>query len=135
MIAIVCVDDDDGILFHQRRVSRDRILNQWILDATGGRKFWMRAYSKELFGDAGNIVVCEDYLEQAEAGAYCFVEDGSLGSYADKVESLLVCRWNRRYPSDVKLPEALEAEFAVRSVVAEFAGSSHDKITVEEWKR
>ena len=49
----------------------------------------------------------------------------------DKIEAIYVFRWNRDYLSDFKLDVDL-AQWD-RSVVCEFAGSSHDCITVEKY--
>ena len=133
MVIITCIDDSNGILFNNRRVSSDRILNQWVIDYIGGHKLWLREYSKILFEQYSNIEVCDDYLDKAGKGDFCFVEDGKLANYEEKVEKLIVCKWNRRYPSDVKLPELFSSKCNNKSVITEFEGSSHDKITVEEW--
>lgn len=133
MIAIICVDNSGGILFNNRRISRDSVLTQWIIEHTAGRTLWMRQYSKELFGNAANANVSEDYLEKAKPGEYCFVEDGMSGLYKDNLEAMIICKWNRDYPSDTKFPENLKGEEWKISVVDEFRGSSHDKITIEKW--
>ena len=135
MIAIVCVDENNGILFNKRRVSRDKVLIQWIIKRIGQKTIWMRAYSKELFEEYDNIEVCDDYLDKASLGDYCFVEDGTISEYHDKLEAILLCNWNRTYPSDVKFTIALQNGDWEKYRTEEFIGNSHDKITVEEWKK
>ena len=48
MIAVVCVDDRNGMLFHHRRQSQDRLLREDLLSRCPGR-LWMNAYSAKLF--------------------------------------------------------------------------------------
>lgn len=72
MIAIICVDNSGGILFNNRRISRDSVLTQWIIEHTAGRTLWMRQYSKELFGNAANANVSEDYLVAHRGIRICF---------------------------------------------------------------
>ena len=135
MIAIVCVDESNGILFNKRRVSRDKVLIQWIIKRIGKKTIWIRAYSKELFEGYDNIEVCDDYLDKAGLGDYCFVEDGTLAGYHNKLEAVLLCNWNRSYPSDVKFTiDLLNGDWEKYST-EEFVGNSHDKITVEEWMK
>ena len=145
MIAIVCIDDNGGILFNNRRVSRDKVLTSWITEYTAGRTLWMRPYSKELFSSANadeivnqTVKISEDYLSEAKNGDFCFVEDDGLSlfeQYGNSLEALLICRWNRSYPSDVRLPDGLEALLPEKVVIDEFEGNSHDKITIEKWCR
>lgn len=136
MIAIICTDNRGGILFNHRRLSHDRVLSQWIAEHTFPKPLWMREYSRELFDGfekAINIKVSQDYLDKAANGEYCFVEDGNLELYEDRLEAIVLCKWNRDYPSDTKLPESLCGEDWSVSVIDEFRGNSHDKITIEKW--
>ena len=91
--------------------------------------------SKEMFEGYDNIEVCDDYLDKAGLGDYCFVEDGTLAGYHNKLEAVLLCNWNRSYPSDVKFTiDLLNGDWEKYST-EEFVGNSHDKITVEEWMK
>ena len=46
MIVIACVDDNNGMLFHQRRQSRDIALYNHILQLTEGKKLFSKAIFK-----------------------------------------------------------------------------------------
>lgn len=134
MIGILCIEEEGGILFHQRRVSRDRLLIDWIMQKIEGKSLWMREYSKGLFADY-SVKIAEDYLTQAGEEDYCFIEDGTYLEYLDKMSGLLLCRWKRHYPSDLKFQESILAEGWQMEAVYEVNGSSHETITVEEWKK
>ena len=95
MKIIVCVDNQNGMMFNHRRQSQDRVLRKRILELTGGEKLWMNAYSKKQFEDSSNICVSEEYLEHAETGEYCFVEDQDITPYAARIEKIILFRWNR----------------------------------------
>ena len=41
MIAIVCIDDNGGMMFNNRRQSRDVILLEKIIEITKGSKLWL----------------------------------------------------------------------------------------------
>ena len=62
MKIIVCVDNQNGMMFNHRRQSQDRVLRKRILELTGGEKLWMNAYSMGQFPDeaASRIQVTED---------------------------------------------------------------------------
>ena len=68
MIVAVCVDDRNGMLFHQRRQSQDRALREDILSRCSG-PLHMDGYSAKLFADhADRICVDEEFLSGAQAG-------------------------------------------------------------------
>ena len=84
MKIIVCVDNQNGMMFNHRRQSQDRVLRKRILELTGGKKLWMNAYSQKQFlqvngnmskeqEQSGQIQADEAFLEKAGPGEYCFV--------------------------------------------------------------
>ena len=133
MRLIVCLDDRDGMTFLGRRQSQDALLRQDMLAYVDGHGLWMNSYSAAQFGNDCNISVSEQPGEHAEGG-YCFVENLPASTFLP-AEELVIYRWNRHYPSDKKFPlaQALEGMQLVSTV--EFAGSSHESITREVYKR
>lgn len=132
MQGIVCIDDHNGILFNHRRVSRDKVLMQWLMDYVNGSEVYLRPYSEELFDGYDHLHVSDSYLEEAGEKDFCFVEDDCMSRSPARFNKLLVCKWNRSYPSDVKLDVSLYETWN-KEVLAEIPGSSHDKITIEMW--
>ena len=96
MIIIVCADNNNGMMFNNRRQSQDRTLRDHILQLIGTSKLWMNEYSKKQFSivNSAQIYVDNDYLEMAELGDYCFIETDTLLSYTDKIEKVVLFRWN-----------------------------------------
>lgn len=134
MIVMVCLDDRNGMLFNHRRQSRDKMLYAYIQHLTEGKRLWMNIYSAPLFADASNAMVAEDFLEQAAQEDYCFVENVPLKHYEAKIQRLLVFRWNRVYPADMHLDLLLDAQWHLVGQ-EEFAGNSHEKITMEVYEK
>ncbi len=135
MYLIVCLDDNNGMQFHNRRQSRDRVVLEKILDMTEGGKLWMSADSARLFAgrEAPQIQVAEDGLSVAGAGEYLFWEDGPVGMYQDRIERVYVFRWNRVYPADLHFDFMLPRENL--KYQEDFSGFSHDKITLEVYEK
>ena len=135
MHVIVNLDDNNGMMFNKRRQSKDQVLNQRILDVTRSQKLYMNAYSYKMFEPFGStkIIVSEVFLKQAEMNDYCFVENCALSDYADQIEQLIIYRWNRSYPSDLKFDLDIN-DWNLKSTF-EFKGSSHEKITEEIYER
>ena len=127
MKIIICVDDDNGMLFNNRRQSRDRNVIEKIYEITKGQNLWITEFSSSLFDE--RATVDEDMLEKAEADDFCFIENLSLLPYKNKIDTLYLFKWNRRYPSDVKFDFILDGFNLVQTEY--FAGNSHEKITLE----
>ena len=128
MIIAVCVDDKMGMLFNNRRQSRDKCVTDDLM--TIAETVHINGFSEELFEDyKDRIEVSEDFLENAESEDVCFVENIDLEPYADKIDKVILYLWNRHYPSSLKFKVDLsEYEFVEET---EFQGNSHEKITRE----
>ena len=137
MRIIVAVDDGGGLMFNRRRQSQDRVLRERILRLSDGARLWMNAYTRKQFEDAaaGQIQVDEDFLQKAADGDYCFVENAPVLPALDRVERVILFRWNRAYPSDMKFDLDLSAPPWTLAETDEFPGSSHEKITEEVYVR
>ncbi len=136
MTIIVCLDDKNGILFNKRRQSTDRELRARVLELTADHRLWMNAYSARQFTEAvDKLCVDEEFLSKAAAGEYCFVENSDVTPYRDRVERLIVYRWNKAYPSDISFPLTLFTDNATLTSCTCFAGHSHCRITEEVYIR
>lgn len=135
MIIITVVDDDYGLLFNNRRVSKDRVLREKIKEITKGSKLFMNEYSYGQFSEDefNNIVVDEDFLNKAGDEDFCFVENVDIKPYLQEIRGIILFRWNRIYPSDFRFPREILEDFN-REEICEFAGSSHDKISQDNYK-
>ena len=132
MKIIVCLDDREGMMFNRRRQSRDRVLIEDVLASMDGGRLCMAEYSSSLFSACETpILVREDFLDVAEEGDTCFVENRTLSAYVEKIQAITVYRWNRHYPADFYFdlkPESMGFRLVEQR---EFAGYSHEKITKE----
>ena len=138
MNVIICLDDNGGMLFNNRRQSRDSVLLADVgKDAeSAGGALYITPFSEKLFTAASLFfTVDENMLDNARENDLCFVENLHLGGYTDKIDKLTVYRWNRRYPADFSLDiDIKECKFRL-SEVTEFVGSSHEKITKEVYSK
>ena len=80
------------------------------------------------------IVVSENFLGEAKEGEFCFVEDADVGEYLQRIEAVILYRWNRRYPADVYFTLDLNEKWMLERT-EEFKGSSHERITKEVYKK
>ncbi len=132
MNVIVCLDDNNGMMFNKRRQSSDVVLTQRILDMAHTSKLWVNEYSAKLFAGV-DVFVADDFMEQAGTGEYCLVEDADIAPHVERIEKLIIYRWNRRYPSDRKFNLSLDGWDLI--LTQEFAGKSHPVITEEVYMR
>lgn len=128
MNVIICLDQNNGMLFNNRRQSRDRIVRKNILEYINGAKLYMDEYSFKQFSEekADNIIV-DNNLENATEHDFCFVERQEVR--IEEINKLIVYRWDKIYHADkyfnmddikCNLVETLE-----------FQGYSHEKIIRE----
>lgn len=139
MIIAVCVEDRWGMTFHDRRLSMDSAVREKMLRLASGTRLWMDEYSWNQFEEAEipgdvSVQVTDRFSEKAGAGEICFLEKQDPAALKEEVEGVLLFRWNRTYPADRYFPaEMLEGLSLKRT--EEFAGSSHEKITLEVYGR
>ena len=135
MILIVCVDEKNGMMFNNRRQSKDRILSEHILKIVDNKKIWMNSYSKSAFEgqESLNIAVDDNFIEKINKDEYCFVENIDVNTIINKVDKIILYNWNRHYPADRYFNINLE-EWVVDSE-NEFQGSSHEKISEKVYVR
>ena len=125
---IVCVDQNNGMMFNGRRQSRDRNVINDILQYIGNAKLWLNEYSSKLFAPTdGNICIDDQFLQKAKESDFCFIENQSLKDV--DVSKVILYRWDKGYPADLFLDMDLNSY--ILSETLEFQGYSHDKITRE----
>lgn len=131
MQVIITVENRNGMLFNHRRVSRDQKVSERILAYCKEKRLWMNAYSAKLFENNPQIRVSETFLEQKDA--ICFVEDQDVTPYLPEIDTIILFHWNRDYPADFFFTVDLSEWNRIHQ--EEFAGKSHEKITMEVYKK
>lgn len=133
MKLIFCIDDKKGMMFFGKRQSQDSVLREWILSHTAGSKLWMSNYSAKQFKDLTGYVADDDYIAKAAEGDYCFIED--KGYALENVSEIILCHWNRKYQADKVFNIDLKANGFKKVASEDIVGSSHDKITIETYRK
>lgn len=134
MKIIVCIDDKFGMMFGGKRQSRDRYLIDNLMSLVDDRRLIISPLSALLFGGR-RVEIYKDPLDRAGVGDFVFIEDLALLPYLEKIEQIIIYKWNRTYPRDVLLdliPEKCGFTLVER---LDFVGSSHEKITREVYKK
>lgn len=150
MKLILCVDDGLGYSFNNRRQSRDKKMREHmlgILREEGAGLFLNRYSERSLMSDG---LFTEDELrertknpaqegdaflaEADEQDGWAFVENTDISGYLDRIDEILLYRWNRLYLSDLTLPEGYLKQFRFLSG-DKFRGSSHESISFSRYIR
>ena len=131
MKLIVCVAENMGVAFNNRRLSRDKKLCEDVLELVGDDKIFMNPYSKTIFQENEKCCYTEEYLNLAKENDYVFLERHKLPD-RDDIGEIILYRWNRDYPADTYfyVPQMYEL-----NEKKEFKGKSHEKITREIYRR
>ena len=132
MTVIVSIEDRGGMLFLKRRVSKDRLLTDDIAKTVGDGVLYVSDFSEELFSESNVSVLCvPNPLDVAGKDDFVFVENMEIKNYTDKIDRLIIYKWNRKYPFDFSLDIVpAECGFSL-SESCNFKGYSHEKITKE----
>ncbi len=134
MKLIICVDDDGGFAFNNRRQSSDKALFPCLMEILETGSIYMSDYSFKQYGGTadGLVEIDENDVKMLGDEDYFFIEKNNPDYSMLDITGLTVVRWNRAYPSDVHFNfdySAMELVFTT-----EFVGNSHEKITVEIYK-
>lgn len=123
----ICLDDNGGMMFNSRRQSRDRVLIGELCESVKG-KIYIHDYSRLLFDAySEKVIISDNPLSECSDGDVCFIENLRLAPYAEEIDEIILYKWNRLYPSDMKFDLSFNDYRVIQK--KEFVGSSHDKIT------
>ncbi len=130
MHIIVCLDDKGGMMFNNRRQSKDSVLRERVIEIAAGTRLMMNEYSFRQFSEDAVVTVDENPLSNAKDNDVCFIENLPTAQFKDKISKITVFKWNRVYPSDMFFDIDTENGWRLAET-REFEGSSHQKITEE----
>lgn len=134
MTVFVCIDDRGGMLFNKRRQSRDSKVIEDVARTVGDGLLYISDFSEILFAESdASVISVPDPLDSAGDGSFVFVENLHLGEYVDKIDRLIIYKWNRKYPCDFELDVTPSTAGFKKKSTREFKGTSHDKITREDY--
>ena len=136
MTVIVCIDNAGGMLFNKRRQSKDKLLLEDIKRLSGSKEILISPFSEKLISTSGiPYRVLECPLREGGGSDILFVENFHLKEYIDIIDTLIIYKWNRDYPSDFYLDiDTKKDGFRIKSR-REFKGNSHEKITREDYTK
>ena len=123
MNLIVCIANNNGIMFNKRRVSKDALLIERLKGITKENKIYVSEYSKPIFDGFDNLVLS---IENLTNNDFYFLEDED---YTGNIDKIIIYKWNRDYPADKYFDIDLSSYELIST--QDFQGSSHDLITEE----
>ena len=129
MTLYICLDDRNGLKFNKRRQSRDAALLKDIRSQIAGN-LRIEPFSEKLIQEAEI-----PYVLPPETAEDFFAEDVPSEELLNQTERLVISRWNRHYPADVRWnPDFSTLGFSLVETT-EFPGTSHEKITREVYEK
>lgn len=141
MTCVICLGDRDGVMFNQRRVSRDAAVTGRILKiAAEHGPLNITPYTLRLLPQENTpscvVHICDH--PAAEEKGTCWVED-TIGELRPDTaaDRLILFHWNRAYPADSLFDREAFFSGDKWELVSqeEFPGKSHEKITMEVYRR
>ncbi len=127
MNVILCLDDNKGLLFNNRRQSRDKSVLEDVFYSLNGERLTVTSFSEKLFSDYAEKIIVNDNPFDNDENVHIFAENLSLQQITTKIDKITVYNWNRVYPCDFYCDIDFSQFILVEE--AEFVGNSHEKIT------
>ena len=131
MTLIFCIDERCGIAFNGRRQSRDAAVCEDIVLALEGLHIEMSKYSSALFEGLTDITVTD--TPSGDNAYFCELCDPT--PLAHRADTLIIYKWNRIYPSDVKFTKAPASLGFTLCESTDIVGHSHERITKEIYRK
>lgn len=131
---IIALEDKGGYLFNGRRLSSDKNLITDILNDFPDKEIFMDEKSIPLFEEKYNSVSHLAALDDLNTGCVFFAEFDLPESIIDIVDTIVIYKWNRRYPADKFFDKEILSDFNLISTY-DFPGNSHEKLTKCIYKR
>lgn len=132
LTGIIALDDRDGYSLFGKRLSKDRkMLEDTISLLEDGQSLYVSQYSLGIFSEELRKYLRCPVPDNFADDGMIFFEASDFSSFS--LDRLIVYRWNRNYPSDVKYNPYLHDWKKVSSY--DFTGNSHEKITKEVYER
>ena len=136
MTVFLCIDDRGGMTFMKRRLSRDKIMIEDLSKEVGEGILYISDFSEALFSDSElSVMSVSNPLASAGEDDFAFIEDIPISNAIDRIDTLIIYKWNRKYPYDFALDiDPLNCGFSLLSS-CDFKGNSHDQITKEIYRK
>lgn len=132
MKLFVCLDDGNGMSFNGRRQSRDSVMLKDMASLVGDGVLAVSEYSVPLLCGLGMKLSVSSAPCFDKAADACFIELEPPPRNAQFSE-LVLYHWNKRYPTDVHFDLDMKG-FKLYEQLG-IAGTSHERITREIWKK
>ena len=129
MTLYICLDDRNGLQFNKRRQSRDSAVLEDIRSQCVGNLL-IEPFSEKLIREAEI-----PYVLVPETAQDYFAENIPAQEVLENTEKLVIYRWNRHYPSDIRWEPDLESMGFSLKETTEFPGTSHKTITREVYEK
>ena len=129
MTLYICLDDRNGLQFNKRRQSRDSAVLEDIRSQLRGNLL-IEPFSEKLIRESEI-----PYVLAPETAEDYFAEDIPAQEVLEETCKIVIYRWNRHYPSDIRWEPDLAAMGFTLQETTEFPGTSHEKITREVYAR
>lgn len=126
-----CIDKEKGLSFFNKRLSLDRLLIEKLISLSNENKIYLNSYTASQFKNKDNLVIDNDFLNKAGKNDICFLECVEIP--IEKADELIIFNFNRVYPKDLYFNNDLSG--FNRVLKEDFKGSSHNKITLEIYRR
>lgn len=125
LTVITFLDEKNGMMFNNRRQSKDEVVKKYIKEIIGEETLYLSAYSKKYYDFGKEVNKFNNSM------SFALVEDPK--NMPLSIDKFIIFYWNRHYPADSFFNCDLNKYVVTNET--EIVGKSHEKITVRTYER
>lgn len=128
MVIVACIDKLGNITADANRQINDILFIKRLWETTNEALLFINDCSRKKFFYYPMMYIDDNFLDQAEAEDYCFVENTDITPYVDRIDKIILYKWNKTFSSELKFDVSILKDYKIVSKES-FLGSFHLRIT------
>lgn len=134
MVIVACIDKSGNIALNTNGQLNHIIFLVRLKVVSNEALLYMNSNSNLQFGFYPMIMVDDDFLDIAEEDSYCFVEDTDITPYINRIDKIILYKWNKNFSSKFKFDTSILDNFSIVSNKC-FYGETFLKISEEIYEK
>lgn len=134
MVIVACIDKLGNIALNTNGQINHLIFLVRLKMISNEALLYMSYNSYLQFGCYPMIMIDDNFLDIAGEDSYCFVEDTDITPYIDRIDKIILYKWNKKFSSKLKFDNSILNKFNIVSQKS-FYGDHFLKISEEVYEK
>ena len=115
MVIVACIDKSGNIALNTNGQLNHIIFWVRLKVVSNEALLYMNFNSSRQFGYYPMKMIDDDFLDIAGEDSYCFVEDTDITPYIDRIDKIILYKWNKKFSSKFEFDKSILDNFSVVS--------------------